>query len=304
MGTREDYLCIHDYEERKSFRKKPDETGFVRDLYRFKSNPDNDMDMDIERALAKVDDDGAQVLSKLEREVSGPGPDHAFHEPDENELLVLLHYACIMYLRSPAFRRLLKNLASSQATLDMRLKAHGFDSPEELREELARTGLELSLAEASDLLSFMKSPDFRVQVDDPDWLLLQSFSGEEEILRLLRERAWSLWVAEKGQDSFITSDCPLALLWKKAHPVGFRPGFAHRDTHIFFPLTKRLLLYGSYEGEGGLIEASRTQAAVANHVMVSTSGRFVYSPEKSFLEQDGGTERVSPGPDYARDRMW
>ncbi len=268
------------------------------------SNPADDMDMDIEHALAKVDDDGAQVLSKLESEVGEPGFDGAFHEPDENELLILLHYACIMYLRSPFFRRLLVNLASSQATLDMRLKAHSFRNSEEFKKESERIGLELSDAEAAELLAFMKSPDFRMDADDPDWFLLQSFSGEEEILRLLTERAWTLWVAEKDKEYFATSDCPVALLWKRAHSVGVRPGFADRNTHVFFPLTKRLLLYGSCEEEGGLIEASRTQVAVANHVVVSTSDRFVYSPYKSFLEQDGQTERASPGSEYARERMW
>lgn len=36
-GTSDDFLWVHDYEEKKSFRSKPDATGNIRDLYRFRS---------------------------------------------------------------------------------------------------------------------------------------------------------------------------------------------------------------------------------------------------------------------------
>jgi hypothetical protein len=83
-----------------------------------------------------------------------------------------------------------------------------------------------------------------------------------------------------------------------------RPGFAHRDTHVFFPLTKHLLISGSDRAGNALIEASAATVAVANHVMVSTSDRFVYSAGEAFPEMRGGEVVDSPGGEYIRERMW
>lgn len=304
-GERSDYLWVHDYAEKKCFRSKPDGAGHSRDLYRFRSNPDNDMDMNIEEALAKVDADGARVIAKLDKAVCEPGSSDDVDEPIAAEMAILLHYACIMYLRNPTFRRSLASLAGNQASLLMRLESLKFAGPEEFKAELARLGVELPEGvSAAELLEYVQSPDFRVEVDDPDWLLLQSFSAEEDVLELLLERDWTLWVTDEDRGYFVTSDRPMVLMWNGPHPVGIQPGFTHRDTHVIFPLTRRMLLYGSFDREGALLEADRGLVAVTNHVMVSTSDRFVYSTGELFPELSGGAERVSPGTDYARERMW
>jgi len=306
-GTRGDYLWVHDYEEKKSFRSKPDSIGYSRDLYRFRSNPETDMDMDIEEALSKVDADGARVIAKLEKEVGEPGFDGApaGFALSETEQLILLHYACIMYLRNPAFRRSLAAFIGNQATLEAKLRAWSLSGPEEFEKELGQAGVALlPEVDAGRLIEWMKSPDFRVEIDDPDWLLVYSFLPEVEILQLLAERNWDVWVVAEEAGHFITSDRPLVLTWQKSHPAGVRPGFAHRDTHVFFPLTKHLLLYGSDRAENALIEAGQTRVGVANNVMVSTNDRFIYSPEESFPERRAGALVDSPGADFLREPIW
>ena len=305
-GSREDHLWVHDYEDKKSFRSKPDTIGYIRDLYRFRSNPKTDMDMDIETALSKVDADGARVLAKLEKEIGEPGCEGVTDGSalTEDEQLILLHYATIMHLRSPSFRRWLGIVAGNQATLDMQLRAWSVSGPKELARELEQAGVPLSEAEAAALLEWMKSPKFKVEIDDPDWLLVQSFMGEVGVLELLSQRNWNLWVVAKDAGYFVTSDRPMVLIWQSAHPVGERPRFAQRDTHVFFPLTKHLLLYGSDRATNALIEASAAQVAVANQVLVSTSDRFVYASGEVFTEMRGGDVVVSPGGDYFRERMW
>lgn len=126
---------------------------------------------------------------------------------------------------------------------------------------------------------------------------------EEAVLKLLAERNWRLWCAERGGGYFVTSDRPMVLMWREAHPVGFRPGFAHRDTHVIFPLTKQLLLYGSYDRDSTLIEADRDTIAVANHAIVGTCDRFIYSTDASFSEMSGSATTQSPG-EYLRTRLW
>lgn len=304
-GTRSDYLWVHDYEDKKSFRSKPDGVGHERDLYRFRSNPDTEMDMDIEVALAKVDADGAGVIAELDETFGGPETEDEVGELDPADMVVLLHYACIMYLRNPAFRRSLAALASSQASLLMRFDSLKYAGPDEFRAELKRMGIELPEGlGAAEVLSHLQSPGFRVEIDDPDWLLLESFSAEEEILKLLGERQWTLWVTDEERGYFVTSDRPMILIWDSPHPDGILPGFAHRDTHVIFPLTKRLLLYGSHKRDGSLLEAKRELVGINNYVMVSTCDRFVYSASESFPTRTREIERLEPTPDYAHERMW
>ena len=157
---------------------------------------------------------------------------------------------------------------------------------------------------AAEVLTHIQSPDFRVEIDDPDWLLLESFSAEEEILKLLGERQWTLWVTDEERGYFVTSDRPMVLMWDSAHPDGIVPGFAHRNTHVIFPLTERLLLYGSYKRDGSLLEATPELVAINNHVMVSTCDRFVYSASESFPTRSGGAEQFEPTADFVRERMW
>lgn len=304
-GARSDYLWVHDYEDKKSFRSKPVGVGHARDLNRSRSNPDNSMDMDIEEALAKVDADGARVIAELEKTVCGPEPEDEADEPDPTDMLVLLHYATIMYLRNPAFRRSLAALASNQASLLMRFESLKYAGPEEFRTELSRLGVELPEGlGAAEVLAHLQSPGFRVEIEDPDWLLLESFSAEEEIWKLLRERQWTLWVTDEERGYFVTSDRPMILMWDSAHAAGIRPGFAHRDTHVIFPLTKRLLLYGSYKRDSALLEATPELVAINNHVMVSTCDRFVYATSETFPTRTRETERLEPTADFARERMW
>lgn len=304
-GHRADYVWVHDYEDMKSFRSKPNSIGHSRDLYRFRSNPETDMDMDIEEALAKVDADGARVIAEVEEVFGGPDTEDEAGDLDPADMVVLLHYVCIMYLRNPAFRRSIAALASNQASLLMRFESLKYAGPDEFRAELKRMGIELPEGlGAAEVLSHLQSPGFRVEIDDPDWLLLESFSAEEVILKLLGERQWTLWVTDEERGYFVTSDRPMVLMWDSPHPDGILPGFAHRDTHVIFPLTKRLLLYGSYKRDGSLLEATRELVGINNHVMVSTCDRFVYSAFESFPTRSGETERLEPTSDFSRERMW
>ena len=219
-GTRSDYLWVHDYEDKNSFRSKPDGVGHARDLYRFRSNPATDMDMDIEEALAKIDADGARVIAEIEATFGGPDTENETGDLDPAGMVVLLHYACIMYLRNPALRRSLAALAGNQASLLMRFESLKYAGPEEFRAELTRMGIELPEGlGAAEVLSHLQSPGFRVEIDDPDWLLLESFSAEVEILKLLMERQWTLWVTDEERGYFVTSDRPMVLMWDSPHPA-------------------------------------------------------------------------------------
>ena len=297
-------LWAHDYANKASFEAHPSSLGCTKDLYRFRSNPENSMDVDIEHALARVDADGARVISGLESAVGLPGLDGAGHQASGNELVILLHYACIMHLRNPSLRRSIARLAGSQATMEARLTAWSVANVEEFEQQLADAGVDVPEGEGAKLLEWARSPQFRLEIDDGDWLLLESFSAETEVLRLLTERSWTLWVAAKTAGHFVTSDRPMVLLWKSQHPAGVTPGFAHRDTHVFFPLTKHLLLYGAYDAENSLIEADGKQIAVANSVMVNTCDRFVFGAEPTFPDNRGGEIVDSPGDQFSREPMW
>lgn len=103
-----------------------------------------------------------------------------------------------------------------------------------------------------------------------------------EIIELLLHRKWQL-VQISGPLTFITCDRPVVLAWKVDAPYTISPGFASLNSQVCFPLTKKLALVGSFDGENGAISsASDKLIGWINTSIFCNAGSWVYAETEDF----------------------
>ena len=116
------------------------------------------------------------------------------------------------------------------------------------------------------------------------------FAAFDELLPLLGQRTWSLFIAPSGGPEFICSDHPVALTWKAGNrgPLGF----ALRRTEVFFPLGRHVGIYGTFE-DPKLPEVNLKPIGVAamNTRVAMHSERYVFSAQECFVVLHEGHAR-------------
>lgn len=101
------------------------------------------------------------------------------------------------------------------------------------------------------------------------------------LLPLLFKRKWVL-IQAPDDLNFISCDFPVALLWKKPEKYNISPGFARTDTEIYFPLSKKIVLMGDFEGNDEVLYGSKKLVAEINSNILQFAHRHVYAPEDNF----------------------
>lgn len=127
----------------------------------------------------------------------------------------------------------------------------------------------------------------------------------ETALQLLAQRNWMLYRASPTDGHYITSDFPVALTWRNPDkiPPYYRssPGFGMIDTEVVFPLTKGLVLVGTFDGHNGYEVACPELIAAVNSRVMSYSSRQIYSSKRHFPALSHNTEIVN-GADLLQKR--
>ena len=112
------------------------------------------------------------------------------------------------------------------------------------------------------------------------------FKTHDVVLKALMARKWEMHaIASDNVGCFVTTDRPVVLTWQnpKKVPAMYResPGFGMPDTEILFPITKNLIVIGSFEGKDGTVSATTPFVAGANTKMIRHAFEQMYGPKKA-----------------------
>jgi Protein of unknown function (DUF4238) len=77
------------------------------------------------------------------------------------------------------------------------------------------------------------------------------FHGQDTVLQHLGMRKWMLIAAPADSPGFVTCDYPACLSFENSSMRRRAIGHAMRGTNLVFPVCRRLVVIGSYEGEAG-----------------------------------------------------
>lgn len=245
-NLKKEQLHVIDMIKRRHFVTTPRNVGSQRDFNRV-NVPGKPID-EAEKIFAEMDTEVARVLKNIEENATLPkGPD----------LETLIYFAALLYMHNPQIRN---NLANIETTVIKQFMKVLFSSPEKYesyRQQEKAAGKELT--EYETMKQFVESEDYDIKYGHGHHLRYELESIDNVIFPLLRQRKWSLVIAEEGVSDFVCSDRPVALISigdpseNLDHPYNFGgPGLAQRDTELTMPLNRRMALFavfgGSYTG--------------------------------------------------------
>lgn len=245
----------------------------------FKTTPRN---IAAKRDFNRVDIDGEEPdvierhLSQFEGVASG-----AFGRiidaqsiSDQRDFDVLLNVLAMFLLRHPSFRknmeRAFSELFGKMTTLA--LANGGWDAASNGPNDGASVPGRLSAEE----LKLMFEAGLIKGGPTQEFLIEMELSQIPHAVELLRARRWSLTVAEEAE--FVSSDRPANLVWTEDtfEPTPYPPGLALMGTTILFPISRRVMLMGSFEGPEDVYGANRSLVAAYNAVIARTAENQVF----------------------------
>jgi len=101
------------------------------------------------------------------------------------------------------------------------------------------------------------------------------------VLKALMARKWEMHaIASEDVGCFVTTDRPVVLTWNNPEkiPPMYResPGFGMPNTEVLFPITKNLIVIGSFQGKGGTMLATTPFVAGAQQQAIEALCAVAY----------------------------
>jgi hypothetical protein len=205
----------------------------------------------------------------------------------------ILNFIALLSVRTPLMRAHFTNMHSTAIERVMDISLSSEKRWEQIQEKYSSEE-RIGYKEAKE---FYESKKYKITVDQ-DYLIQSEFKLASTILSCLYPRNWQLITTTANDDLFLTSDHPVSLRWDYPDkiPAIFRhsPGFAVRDTTVYFPLTKHHYLVGRFDKPDGYIDGNKDLVMASNSQTISFSQAQVFSPEKSILllAEDSKTIRL------------
>jgi hypothetical protein len=270
LGTKEGQFHVQEIETGRTFRTSPKNVAVELDF--------NRVDVDglspdfIENALAPMEQAAVEAIANTVA---------AGEFPSDKDYSAILHLICLIAIRNPFFRASFNRtreyalrIIGDLLTTDERIWKHHVQKAKE-------DGIDIPDSVSFDVMKrFIEKGDYEINFH-PQSNLRVELKTFDKVLPILHERMWSLIVAPADGPEFICSDHPVALGFKSKHqgPIGL----GLRETELFFPLTRRAGLYGTFEDPlCPVVHAKPGNVATMNSRVAFNAERHVYSCHNSF----------------------
>jgi len=280
-GLKDGQFCVLDVQTGHSFRTSPLNVAAERDFNRVEV-PGHRPDA-IESALAPFEGEAAAAIRRVI-------DTEAF--PTDSDWNLILNLLGLIAVRNPKLRGSFNRsrehalrLVSDLLVSDRRLWDNHVKKAREAGEHIDDS------VSFEEIKKFVDDGNYRIEFQ-PEGNLRVEFHAFDELLPLLGQRTWSVLVAPADGPEFICSDHPVTLLWKsgRAGPVGF----GLKETEVFFPLGRRIGLYGVFETPlKPVVRCKPGHVATMNQRVARNAERQVFSTlERFFVWHEGEVREV------------
>ncbi len=204
----------------------------------------------------------------------------------EEDRTLVLNLVALLAARNPRLRGrmgdFLAGVAKKMARMMVasRERWEGIDRSARRASDKARHRPEISY---EDMREFIISDRYEV-VPDQTFQISLEMQMVDTTLQTLMPRKWSLLVADNSAGDFVTSDHPVCLLDVSGKSSGgiYGVGFGMSQTAVLFPVSRKLMLSGQFEGKDGVRKASAIDVAQLNLQIIQRAGRQVYAYDDTF----------------------
>ena len=266
-----EFLQVFDLKEKKHFETTPDRVAVIRDFNRL--NVENIEPDILEKIISKLETKAAKVIREINQTLT---------IPKGEDLEILFNLIALFACRNPIQRDMINTYISE---ISNRMLDKVYDSKEhweafnnEIRKNGGNIDSNADFAEfkkivTSKKLNFEASKNFMFNLD---------MASMDAILSTLHHRKWTLISNSYQLNPFISSDKPIILRWDNNFRTHYPPGFAMPNTELLFPLSKSLILLGTFKEYPSLIKANQAKVLRINSKMIKNTPRFIFSPIVDF----------------------
>jgi hypothetical protein len=247
-GGEKDRLWVFDQEKLTQWASTPEGAAHQRDFYRIEDDQDP---MAVERWFAQFESESAPVLREIIESRNLP--------PTESRAFgYFITFIALLIGRVPHIRETVSRFL------------------DEVKRKMDFASREMGLEQDS-------FPNF-----DQTWHVDTILHNVTTLVPHLMLRKWSVWIVGDEAPDLVCSDNPVALAWKIPTPGPWPPGYGLPNTQITFPLNRRMMVVGSFEGQQDTCYLDAKDVATANSCTRRNAERL-FSAEEDFvwLMRDG-----------------
>lgn len=280
-------MWVTDLSDKRQFEVVPKKAAKERDFYTVERQDGGDTQV-IEKWLGEhVDAHGARVLKDLDATASPPvGADFDW----------LMLFVAGMALRGRFFRERLDQFTDQLMKSMLWYVGHNDAAFQTFLKSLPKERREAKDFSEEELRDFIRSGKYNVGFEQTYYIqrmmaLLPKLTG------VLSKRTWHVMRSISPDTHFVCSDHPVSLVPKTPLPLPMGPGYGMPETLVFFPVSRRVALVGTFEGETHPKDLDRNQVAWITGYTAYHAVRYVYSATKEIAWLDGalnvrGTEEL------------
>jgi hypothetical protein len=272
VGER-DQLFVTDRPSEKSFRTPPKNVAAERDFNRVEIEG---MDPGVvEKALAEFEGKVAPALERIKETKS------LANKEDRDALMNLISALAI---RNPRTRSTINDFIGELVQKAMEI---GLATEERWNSQVAQMkkagvwdeGANVSYA---DMKKMVEERRHKIEVAK-EFNVAVELDQHDGLLQHLANRKWQLVVANEGSGGFVTTDAPVCIQWADGGDHGiYSPGFRVAGTEVIIPLSTKLALRGTFEGEEDVVEGDIFTVGSINSIVISNCNKQVYAHDHSF----------------------
>jgi hypothetical protein len=258
------------YEVNKAPRRsRPRNVAFENYFYRYAKAGEKET-IDIEQRLSELESIAAPVLRRL-------GDGRFSLTPQERGEFA--GFISLIFARGPAFRDTSNTLAANMFLLQTKAIAHTPGALEQsIRDYEEETGESIDMP-VKELRDFLLSDDYNLEQTSKGFWLGTVFRTMVALIPTIERMHWVLCVS-KGNESFITSDNPVALYDPTPQMGGV--GFASSpNAELTFPINRRVCLVCRWKGKEGIAHLSPFRVRQLNKRTIWQAYEYVYASERS-----------------------
>ena len=294
-GKRDGQLWILDKKAGRQWESTVKKSARQTDLYRVELKDGGDP-ASLEKILSVIEGMVAPILQQtIETQTLPEG------QPFE----LLLNMVALMALRVPLLISFSKHIASDlarQLNRDLVATPEAWKAVDD-RVRAEKTGLPEVRYE--EMKQFVESDEYSIDVDlGQNWLPQVMIDASRPMLFHLSRRRWYITVVAPDAPDLICSDNPVSLSPTPISISSQNVGFAMPGSLLLLPLSRRMVLVGSFEGIMLPNPASEKTVALINGATGRSAERYLFTSKPDFVWRDR-KERVRHTSDllaWVRDR--
>ena len=192
-------LHVIDKIDRRHFVTTPRNVGSQNDFNQV-NIPGQPIDA-AEKLFAEMDGEVDRVLKDIAENAT---------LPEGTDMDILIYFVALLYMHNPQIRNNIGNYETTVIKQVVKALLFRPERYESYRQQEKAVGKELP--EYETMKQFVDSEDYDIKYGPGHHLRYELESIDNVIFPLLRQRKWSLFIAEEGVSDFVCSDRPVALI--------------------------------------------------------------------------------------------